>query len=164
MKAKMVCVVLALAALVTSGCFVAVTPAGVAVGVEPTLAYIPGTPIQVVSNAADDVFFYGGYYWRVHNGIWYRSSFWDRGWVVWHDVPHVFLSIPPTHPKYHVVTHHPLYKPSSGPPVIKHTPAPAPAPVIKHGPAPAPGPVVKGAAGPPVRKKADDDESVKKDK
>lgn len=144
--------VLAVIALIlgATGCFVAVTPAGVAVGVEPVLTYIPGTEIQVVSNAPDDVFFYGGFYWRFYNGVWYRSRYWNHGWVIWHDVPHVFLQIPPTHPKYHVVMHHPAYKVHSGPPVVK--PATAP-PVVKPGAAP----VLKGGGGPPVLKKHEDE-------
>ena len=110
-------VAVVVAAVSASGCYVVATPGGFAAGVAvsaPTLAYIPGTEVQVVENAPDDVLYYDGFYWRYYSGSWWRSTYWAGGWGVVGAVPTVFLSIPPTHPKYWVVRHHPAYRPHPG--------------------------------------------------
>jgi hypothetical protein len=101
----------------TGGCYVAVTPGGVAVA--PSYAYVPGTQVQVVSGY-DDVLFYDNYYWRYYGGSWQRSNYYNRGWVRYGDVPRVFLNIPSSHPAYRVVKHHPQYN------ATRVTPGPSP--------------------------------------
>jgi hypothetical protein len=97
------------AVVILGGCYLEVSPAGVSVSIPPPrLTYITGTPIQVVAGMAN-VFFYGGYYWRVANGVWYRSSSYNGGWAVYHSVPSAFLRIPPGHPAHGVVRYHPQY-------------------------------------------------------
>jgi hypothetical protein len=115
---KKLALALAVVGVVSCGCYMAVTPDGnLALVAQPSLAYIPGTSIQVV-NGMDDVMYYGGYYWRFQNGMWMRSNYWNSGWAAHHDVPSVFLGIPSHHPSYHYVKRHPHYR------------APSPAPKI----------------------------------
>jgi hypothetical protein len=55
--------------------------------VEPT-AFISISPeVQVIENYDYPVFFYGGMYWRNDGGIWYSSSYHDRGWITVNEVP-----------------------------------------------------------------------------
>ena len=119
-RALQVVVALALAGT-AGGCYLAITPDGVAVGVDltPAYAYIPGTQIRVVTNAGGDVFLYGGRYYRYSGGYWWHSPAWNSGWVRTAVVPGAFLRIPASHPKYHVVRVHPHYRRVPVPP---HTP------------------------------------------
>ncbi len=109
---RMKLAVAALVALGAGGCYIALTEDGPVVGVSvrPIYAPIASTGIRVVTNAGADVFYYGGTYYRWWSGRWWRSPTWTSGWAPIAVVPRVFLSIPRTHPRYHVVRHHPLHK------------------------------------------------------
>ena len=49
-------------------------------GYGPQLAYVsPG--VQVVAGYDYPVFYSNNLYWRYHNNRWYRSPYWNRGWV-----------------------------------------------------------------------------------
>jgi len=53
----------------------------------PSLYYVsPG--VSVVAYSDYPVFYSDNYYWRYDNGLWYRSSYYGGGWVVWNDVPY----------------------------------------------------------------------------
>jgi len=55
--------------------------------VEPT-AFVSISPeVQVIENYDYPVFFYGGMYWRNEGGLWYSSSYHDRGWITVNEVP-----------------------------------------------------------------------------
>src|SRR2546427_4563815 len=55
--------------------------------VEPA-AYVYINPnVQVIEDYDYPVFFSGGFYWRQEGGVWYSSSYHDRGWVTTMDVP-----------------------------------------------------------------------------
>ena len=114
----------AFVALGVGGCYIVASPDGVALGlsVRPIYSSIAGTGIRVVTNASGDVFYYAGAYYRLSNGRWWRSPMWRSGWTPIVSVPNVFLRIPVTHPKYHVVRHHPLHPARPG-----RTVRPAPA-------------------------------------
>jgi len=103
--------VAAFVALGAGGCYVVLTENGPVLGVavRPIYAPIASTGIRVVTNASGDVFYYGGSYYRWWSGRWWRSPTWTSGWAPIGVVPRVFLSIPRTHPRYHVVRHHPLH-------------------------------------------------------
>lgn len=103
--------VAAFVALSLGGCYIVATPDGVGVGVtvRPIYSPIASTGIQVVTNASGNIFYYGGVYYRWLNGRWWRSPTWRSGWAPIAVVPRVFLNIPRTHPRYHVVMHHPLH-------------------------------------------------------
>ncbi|HEU4614078.1 MAG TPA: hypothetical protein VFS15_18415 [Kofleriaceae bacterium] len=53
----------------------------------PSMYYVsPG--VSVVAYSDYPVFYSDNYYWRYDGGIWYRSSYYNGGWVVWNDVPY----------------------------------------------------------------------------
>jgi hypothetical protein len=91
-------VVTALAALALgSGCY---TQGDVGVGYSygyaapaPSMYYVsPG--VSVVAYDADyPVFYSDNYYWRYDGGIWYRSSYYNGGWIAWNNVPYGVRSI-----------------------------------------------------------------------
>lgn len=59
---------------------------------EPSLAYVsPG--VYVVENYDEPVFYSNNLYWRYHNGLWYRSHYYDRGWTYYARPPHAVVSI-----------------------------------------------------------------------
>ena len=47
----------------------------------PNVVVLPGTDVYVVPDAAVDIFFQGGWWWRQWRGNWYRSTLYDRGWA-----------------------------------------------------------------------------------
>ena len=50
------------------------------------MAYVsPG--VEVIADYDYPVFYSDGFYWRYDAGYWYRSPYWDRGWVGAIDVP-----------------------------------------------------------------------------
>lgn len=63
---------------------------------EPELTVIPGTYVYFIFGRSDDFFFYQGYWWRPHNGRWYRSGSYSGPWVVLapRRVPGPFLKLP----------------------------------------------------------------------
>ncbi|HUJ61409.1 MAG TPA: hypothetical protein VLX92_23050 [Kofleriaceae bacterium] len=44
------------------------------------LAYV-GPGVEVVTDYDYPIFFVDGFYWRWYGGYWYRSPYWDRGWL-----------------------------------------------------------------------------------
>jgi hypothetical protein len=58
----------------------------------PSMYYMsPG--VSVVAYSDYPVFYSDNYYWRYDGGIWYRSSYYNSGWIVWNDVPYHVRSI-----------------------------------------------------------------------
>lgn len=51
----------------------------------------------------ENVLWYENYYYKLTFSIWYRSAMPRSGWMVTANVPQAFKSIPPGHPKYHMV-------------------------------------------------------------
>lgn len=70
--------------------------AGVAISSSPDVVVISGTYVYFIPDAKEDVFFYHGYWYRPHNGRWYRSADYSNGWVFvsLNNVPSPILSIP----------------------------------------------------------------------
>lgn len=60
----------------------------------PQLVVIPETDVYVVPDAREDIFFYGGWWWRPWNSRWYRSQHYDRGWAYHPNPPYFHRSIP----------------------------------------------------------------------
>ncbi|MBN1363653.1 MAG: hypothetical protein JW976_02500 [Syntrophaceae bacterium] len=60
----------------------------------PELVIIPETDVYVVPDVADDIFFYAGWWWRPWQGRWYRSRYYDRGWVYYRLTPGFHSHIP----------------------------------------------------------------------
>jgi hypothetical protein len=76
--------------------------AGVSYGVEPPLVEVE-PDVWVVENYDEPVFYVDNSYWMWRGGHWYRSSYYDRGWVVVYEVPYRVRSIdrPHAYVRYH---------------------------------------------------------------
>ncbi len=61
----------------------------------PEVVVIPETYVYVVPDVNADIFFYGGWWWRPWQGRWYRSHYYDRGWVYYDRVPAFYRAVPP---------------------------------------------------------------------
>lgn len=160
-------VLFAFAALLTfSGCMTVVSsgpprrrhPPGRARGwghANPRLVVIAGTGIQFVADIDDDIFLYGGLYYRYYGGTWYHCRSWGGSWARISAAPVAFHRIPPKHVKYRVIKGHkapkhytgkgPKHQPGKGPKGPKHQPGKEP-----KGPKHQPG---KGPKGPKHRGK-----------
>ena len=53
----------------------------------PNVVVLPGTDVYVVPDAAEEIFFQGGWWWRPWGGHWYRSRYHDHGWGYYRDSP-----------------------------------------------------------------------------
>ena len=112
--------------------------------VEPT-AYVYINPqVQVIENYDYPVFFSNGMYWRNEGGVWYSSSYHDRGWVTTVEVPVHIRTIerPEVYVHYHANVNarvgQPGYRYHPAAP-IRHTAPPpryieAPGHPVGHGP------------------------------
>lgn len=65
------------------------------VGSDPMMAVIPGTYVYFAVDLDDDLFFYQGYWWRIHKGRWHRATAAGGPWVFFKTVPHPLLNLPP---------------------------------------------------------------------
>ncbi len=65
------------------------------VGPDPMMAVVPGTYVYFVVDLDADLFFYQGYWWRMHNGHWHRAAAAGGPWVLFKVVPHPLLNLPP---------------------------------------------------------------------
>lgn len=58
----------------------------------PSMYYVqPG--VSVVAYSDYPVFYSDNYYWRYDNGLWYRSSYYNGGWIVYNNAPYAVRSI-----------------------------------------------------------------------
>lgn len=60
----------------------------------PALIVLPGTYVYVVPDYDEDIFFYGGWWWRPWQGRWYRSHYYNSGWGYYDSVPSFYGWIP----------------------------------------------------------------------
>lgn len=60
----------------------------------PEMIVLPGTYVYVVPDVREDIFFYGGWWWRPWEGKWYRSRHYDSGWSSYRNVPSFYRRIP----------------------------------------------------------------------
>jgi hypothetical protein len=58
----------------------------------PDMAYV-GPGVQVIADYDYPVFFSDGFYWRNDGGYWYRSPYYDRGWIGVSTVPYGVRSV-----------------------------------------------------------------------
>ena len=82
------------------------TRAGVNVGVNislplpivfvapPELIVLPETNVYVVPDVEEEIYFYGGWWWRPWEGGWYRSRHYDSGWSYHQQAPSFYGRIP----------------------------------------------------------------------
>ncbi|MCX6224795.1 MAG: hypothetical protein NTV01_08625 [Bacteroidia bacterium] len=60
----------------------------------PALIVLPGTYIYVVPDVDEEIFFWGGWWWRPWQGRWYRSHYYNSGWGYYQYVPSFYGWIP----------------------------------------------------------------------
>jgi hypothetical protein len=60
----------------------------------PELVVIPETDVYAVPDVEEDMFFYAGWWWRPWEGRWYRSHYYDRGWILYRGVPSFHRKVP----------------------------------------------------------------------
>jgi len=70
---------------------------------RPRMEVISGTSIQFVVEGNEDIFLYGGAWYRWGGGTWYLSTEEGGAWKRIQEPPAVFYKIPPGHAKYRVV-------------------------------------------------------------
>jgi len=62
----------------------------------PAVIVLPDTPdVYAVPDVGVDLFFYNGWWWRFWDGYWYRSHYYDRGWVYFNHVPRFYYDVDP---------------------------------------------------------------------
>lgn len=73
-----------------------VPPPRVAVPAQPVVVLIPGTYAYFIPDMSAEIIFYHGYWYRPHEGRWYRAKGYNGPWVylVPKKVPSVLLRLP----------------------------------------------------------------------
>jgi hypothetical protein len=69
-------------------------PPPIVFGAPPHMIVLPETYVYVVPDIDEDIFFYGGWWWRPWEGRWYRSRHYDSGWAYYRNVPSFYREIP----------------------------------------------------------------------
>jgi hypothetical protein len=71
-------------------------PPPIVFAAPPEVVVLPETNVYVVPDVEADIFFSGGWWWRPWQGRWYRSRYYDRGWVFFRAAPPPFYRrVPP---------------------------------------------------------------------
>ncbi len=61
----------------------------------PELIVIPETYVYVDPDINADLFFWNGWWWRLWEGRWYRSHYYNRGWSYYKTVPSFYFDVDP---------------------------------------------------------------------
>jgi hypothetical protein len=61
----------------------------------PEVVVIPETYVYVAPDIDVDLFFWNGWWWRLWEGRWYRSHYYNRGWAYYDNVPSFYFDIDP---------------------------------------------------------------------
>jgi hypothetical protein len=62
----------------------------------PQVIVVPETSGVYVDPDIDaDLFFWDGFWWRLWEGRWYRSAYYDRDWIYYDNVPRFYFDIDP---------------------------------------------------------------------
>jgi hypothetical protein len=69
-------------------------PPPIGFSAPPELIVLPGTYVYVAPDVDEEIFFYGGYWWRPWEGHWYRSRHYGSGWSSYRSVPSFYRGIP----------------------------------------------------------------------
>lgn len=63
-------------------------PPPILFGLPPAVVVIPDTnSVYAVPDIDVDLYFWNGWWWRPWDGRWYRSRYYDRGWVFYNQIP-----------------------------------------------------------------------------
>jgi hypothetical protein len=60
----------------------------------PELIVLPETYVYVDPDIDADLFFWSGWWWRLWEGRWYRSHYYDQDWGYYQSVPSFYVGIP----------------------------------------------------------------------
>ena len=60
----------------------------------PELVVLPETNVYVVPDVEEEIYFYGGWWWRPWEGGWYRSRHYDSDWSYYQQTPSFYRRIP----------------------------------------------------------------------
>ncbi len=67
----------------------------------PAVIVLPDTDYVYVDPDVDiELFFWNGWWWRPWEGRWYRSRYYDRGWVYYDNVPRFYFDVDPSWRRY----------------------------------------------------------------
>jgi hypothetical protein len=62
----------------------------------PEVIVLPDTEDVYVAPDIDvELFFWNGWWWRLWEGRWYRSHYYDRGWAYYDDIPRFYFDVDP---------------------------------------------------------------------
>ena len=70
-------------------------PPPIAFAAPPELIVIPETYVYVAPDIDVDLFFWNGWWWRLWEGRWYRSHYYNRGWGYYNRVPSFYFDVDP---------------------------------------------------------------------
>jgi hypothetical protein len=70
-------------------------PPPIVFAAPPELIVLPETYVYVSPDVGVDLFFWNGWWWRPYEGRWYRSNYYDRGWVYYRSVPGFYFDVDP---------------------------------------------------------------------
>ncbi len=70
-------------------------PPPIVFAAPPALIVIPETYVYVVPDIDVDLFFWNGWWWRLWEGRWYRSRYYNRGWAYYQRVPSFYFDVDP---------------------------------------------------------------------
>ena len=71
-------------------------PPPIAFAAPPDVIVMPDTDdVYVVPDIDIDLFFWSGWWWRLWEGHWYRSHYYDRGWDYYNYVPTFYYDVDP---------------------------------------------------------------------
>jgi hypothetical protein len=68
----------------------------------PDVIVLPDTnDVYVVPDINADLFFWNGWWWRLWDGRWYRSHYYNRGWAYYNRVPIFYFDVDPGWRRYY---------------------------------------------------------------
>jgi len=71
-------------------------PPHIVFAAPPDVIVIPDTrAVYVVPDIDVDLFFWNGWWWRLWEGRWYRSHYYNRGWGYYNNVPSFYFDVDP---------------------------------------------------------------------
>jgi hypothetical protein len=77
-------------------------PPPIVFAAPPDVIVIPDTrDVYVVPDIDVDLFFWNGWWWRLWEGRWYRSHYYNRGWGYYNKVPSFYFDVDPGWRRYY---------------------------------------------------------------
>jgi hypothetical protein len=71
-------------------------PPPIVFAAPPDVIVMPDTnDVYVVPDIDVDMFFWNGWWWRLWEGRWYRSHYYNRGWGYYNNVPSFYFDVDP---------------------------------------------------------------------